>query len=54
MIETFESFNKRQLKPRKKAKGKINRCIGKCERKFFIKNNKPIIYCPSCDRTFGK
>lgn len=48
----FESLeNKPDRKPRPEKKDKqIKRCIGMCDRKFFIKDGEPVIYCPSCDR----
>lgn len=53
-IKLFENFSEtpkekpeRKQKPDKKD---IKRCIGQCERKFFLKDGKPVVYCPSCDR----
>jgi hypothetical protein len=37
-------------RPERKEKKPIKRCIGKCDRKFFMKDGEPVIYCPSCDR----
>lgn len=34
----------------RREKNPIKRCIGKCDRKFFLKDGEPVIYCPSCDR----
>jgi hypothetical protein len=48
-FESFEEPKKRELRPRPE-KEKVKRCIGKCERKFYMKDGKPVIHCPSCDR----
>lgn len=42
-----ESSDKRIERKERKP---IKRCIGKCDRKFFLKDGQPVIYCPSCDR----
>jgi len=57
-IKLFENFpdsdsEKPKERPERKArpeKKDIKRCIGQCERKFFLKDGKPVVYCPSCDR----
>lgn len=59
-IKFFESYSDSESntdKPKsepsrieRKEKKQIKRCIGKCDRKFFIKDGEPVIYCPSCDR----
>lgn len=53
-IKLFEYFDEEmKKKPEMKKrpdKKEIKRCIGKCDRKFFIKDDNPVIYCPSCDR----
>jgi hypothetical protein len=57
-IKLFENFSdsdseKPKERPERKArpeKKDIKRCIGQCERKFFLKDGKPVVYCPSCDR----
>ena len=52
-IKLFDSLEEKpERKPRTENKKdkKIKRCIGKCDRKFFMKNGEPVIYCPSCDR----
>jgi hypothetical protein len=57
LILLFEDFDdkKPEQKPRNKHKNnKVKFCIGKCDRKMFIKDGKPVIHCPSCDRTFEK
>lgn len=56
-IGTFESFDdskKREERPRPERKEKVKRCIGQCQRKLFIKDGKPVIYCPSCQRVINK
>jgi hypothetical protein len=55
-ILTFEGFESKENpeskeRPEKKEKS-LKRCIGKCNRQMFIKNGKPVIHCPSCERTF--
>lgn len=52
-VKAFESFEKTELKERPEKKIKTKSCLGKCQRKFYIKEGKPIIHCPSCDRTFS-
>ena len=53
-IMRFESYvekdKKPEEKPRKTHKPNLKRCIGQCQRRFFIKEGKPVVYCPSCDR----
>ena len=54
-FESFESLDeipkKREARPRPDRKD-IKRCVGRCERKLFMKDGKPILHCPSCDRFF--
>lgn len=50
-VKFFEDFDEKKERPEiKKRDKKAKHCIGKCVRKFFIEDNKPVIYCPSCDR----
>jgi hypothetical protein len=51
-LHKFTNFITESDKPEKKPKPPkdLKRCIGMCDRKFFIKNGEPVIYCPSCDR----
>ena len=52
-FESFDDIKKRiESKPRPDKKKDVKRCIGKCERNLFIKNGKPALHCPSCDRFF--
>lgn len=56
IILTFESFNEDTKRPERKPREKkedIKRCIGKCNRQLVIKDGKPVIFCPSCDRVLG-
>jgi hypothetical protein len=54
-IKLFDSLEEKpERRPRPDKKEKIKRCIGQCERKFFIKDGEPVIYCPSCDRVLNK
>jgi len=53
LFDSLEEKPERKPRPDKKDKN-IKRCIGQCERKFFIKNGEPVIYCPSCDRILNK
>ena len=54
-IKLFDSLEEKpDRRPRPDKKEKIKRCIGQCERKFFIKDGEPVIYCPSCDRVLNK
>lgn len=58
-IRSFESFSdeeKRELRPRpvRKPKESVKRCIGECQRKLYLKDGKPVIYCPSCDRIINQ
>lgn len=51
LFEYFDEENKKRPEMKERpSKKEIKHCIGKCDRKFFIKDNKPVIYCPSCDR----
>ena len=60
-IKLFESFpeetsnthipkKERRESTQRPDRKDIKRCIGQCERKFFLKDGNPVIYCPSCDR----
>lgn len=62
IIKQFEKFSdmenndikspiERKEKVERKEK-KLKMCIGKCARSFFIKDDKPVIYCKSCKREF--
>ena len=48
--DTEEEVDKPSPRPERKEKKPIKRCIGKCDRRFFLKDGEPVIYCPSCDR----
>jgi len=54
LIKTFEGFedDRKIPKPRPDKKSAIKRCIGQCKKKLFIKDGKPVLHCPSCDRIF--
>lgn len=49
-IRIFENFEKEPERKEKPIKKEKKVCIGQCDRKFFLKDGKPVVYCPSCDR----
>jgi hypothetical protein len=55
-IKTFEGFDgpndRKDPKPRPEKKREVKRCIGQCKRQLFMKDGKPVLHCPSCDRIF--
>lgn len=51
LFEYFDEEPKERPEMKKRPdKKEVKHCIGKCDRKFFIKDDKPVIYCSSCDR----
>ena len=54
-LQSFESlFNRPEKKPKPDKPGGAKRCIGKCKREMFLKDEKPVIHCSSCGKTFGQ
>jgi hypothetical protein len=45
-VKTFEKFDKKIEDKSQKE------CEGGCDRQFYIKDNKPVIYCSKCQKKF--
>jgi hypothetical protein len=50
-LKTFENLEKDRFSSRPRVdKDNKKRCLGQCDRKVVIKDDKPAIYCAGCDR----
>ena len=45
-IKTFESFEE------KKEQNSTEECKDGCDRQFYIKEGKPVVYCSKCQKKF--
>jgi hypothetical protein len=45
-VKTFEKFDEeREKKPQEE-------CKGGCDRQFYLKDDKPVVYCSKCQKKF--